>query len=64
MKVLGWICAIAFVVGLWSTPAQLPGESDLAYIMSECTNWLNMLSTVIWAFSFVWLLMFGSRDPT
>jgi hypothetical protein len=56
-RVLWIIFAAAMVVGFASTPGPLPGESTAAYILSERTNWVNMVSTIVATFSASPLLM-------
>jgi hypothetical protein len=64
-RVLWIIFAVAMVVGIISTPGQLPGEGDVAYILSERTNWVHMVSTIVAAFSaspLIMLYLMGNAD--
>jgi glycerol uptake facilitator-like aquaporin len=56
-RVLWAIVVGAMIVGLISTPGQLPGESDLAYILSERSNWAHTIATIVAAFAGSPLLM-------
>lgn len=56
------VAGLSFAAAVYFTPAPLPGESDLHYILSGADSPGSIISTMVFAVCTAVMLVFGSQN--